>query len=49
MKGVKQDFANIGFEGVRNPESGAGEVKDEGLRIAELIDKGTKEINESKK
>lgn len=48
MKEAKQDFANIGFEGVVSPEGGNG-VKDESSTIAELINKGTNEIVESKK
>lgn len=47
MKGVKQDFANIGFEGTTPPEEGAGGGG--GNDIAELISKGTKEIVEQSK
>lgn len=43
MKEVKQEFANIGFEGVRAPEVG-GTPKDDSDVIANLINKGTENI-----
>lgn len=43
MKEVKQEFANIGFEGVRAPEVG-GNPKDDSDAIASLINKGTENI-----
>lgn len=43
MKEVKQEFANIGFEGVRAPEVG-GTPKDDSDAIASLINKGTENI-----
>jgi hypothetical protein len=49
MKEVKQEFANIGFEGVKGPESGDASSKNEGENIASMIGQGTKEIVESKK
>lgn len=49
MKEVKQDFANIGFEGTRSPETGAGGHKTELESLAASINQGTKEIVESKK
>ena len=48
MKEVKQEFANIGFNGVKSPETG-GNPKEEGENIAAMINQGTKEIVESKK
>lgn len=48
FKGVKQDFANIGFEGVKAPEVGGG-VSTNGSDIANLINQGTKQIVEQKK
>ena len=42
MKGLKQDFVNIGFEGTRPPEEGSGAGG--GNDIADLISEGTKEI-----
>lgn len=48
FKGVKQDFANIGFEGVKAPEVGGG-VNTNGSDIANLINQGTKQIVEQKK
>lgn len=47
FKGMKQDFANIGFEGVKPPESGSGEGG--GNEIADLINAGTKQIVEQNK
>lgn len=48
MKGVKQDFANMGFEFAEPPAVGSG-VSSEGSDIANLINQGTKEIVEQKK
>jgi len=47
FKGMKQEFANIGFEGVTPPESGSGAGG--GSEIADLISAGTKQIVEQKK
>ena len=47
FKGMKQDFANIGFEGVKPPESGSGAGG--GNEIADLINAGTKQIVEQNK
>lgn len=50
FKEVKQDFANIGFEGAKAPEQGQGDPgAGDGKQIADLIDAGTKTITESKK
>ena len=43
MKEAKQEFVNIGFEGVRAPEVG-GTPKDDSDEIASLINKGTENI-----
>jgi regulator of replication initiation timing len=48
MKEVKQELADLGFQGVKSPEKG-GDPKTEGENIAALINKGTKEIVENKK
>lgn len=49
MKGYQQKFANIGFDGVKSPESGNGSHKTELESFAATIAQGTKEIVESKK
>lgn len=49
MKEVKQEFANIGFEGVKSPDAGGGDQKTDSEEIAAAIAKGTKEIVEQKK
>jgi len=46
MKEVKQEFANIGFEGAQSPESGSSNTKDESEAIAAVINQGTKTIVE---
>lgn len=46
--GVKQEFANIGYQGARAPENGAGAITDSSS-IANLIEQGTKTIVEQKK
>ncbi|MDR0573850.1 MAG: hypothetical protein LBG96_07475 [Tannerella sp.] len=48
MKEVKQELADLGFQGVKSPEKG-GDPKTEGENIAALINQGTKDIVESKK
>lgn len=48
MKGVKQDFANMGFEFAEPPVEGGG-ASSSGSDIANLIAQGTKEIVEQKK
>ena len=47
MGELKQEFANIGFEGVKSPEV-AGEPKNEGEALISLITEGTKEIINNK-
>ena len=50
FKEVKQDFANIGFEGARVPEQGQSDpAAGDGKQIADLIDAGTRAITDSKK
>lgn len=48
MKDAKQEFANLGFEGVVPPEGGSGKPENRGEAIANLIRKGTEEIVEQK-
>ena len=48
MKEVKQELADLGFQGAKSPEKG-GDPKSEGENIAALILQGTKEIVESSK
>ena len=47
FKGAQQDFVNIGYEGVRPPEGGKGPDSNSN-ELAGLIDRGTKQIVESK-
>lgn len=48
MKDARQTFANVGFEVVKKPES--GDIKEQNSNdIANLINKGTKEIVEQSK
>ena len=47
FKGVQQDFANIGYEGVRSPESGKN-YDTNTSEVANLINTGTEQIVKSK-
>ncbi|MBP1615792.1 MAG: hypothetical protein H6Q13_3240 [Bacteroidetes bacterium] len=49
FKELKQDFANVGFEGVKSPESSETKFEKESTEIANLINKGTEEIVEQNK
>jgi len=46
FKELKQDFANVGFEGVKSPESSEQKFEKESTEIAKAINAGTKEIVE---
>lgn len=49
FKELKQDFANVGFEGVKSPESSEQKFEKESTEIANMINKGTEEIVEQTK
>lgn len=49
FKDVKQELANIGFQGVTPPESAEVKIEKESESIANMISEGTKTIVESKK
>lgn len=49
LKGVKQDLSDAGFEFSELPDVGGGGVTPDGEAIANLINKGTKEIIEQSK
>ena len=45
FKDVKQEFANMGFEGAKAPESAEQRVEKNSQEVASLISKGTDELN----
>lgn len=47
FKEVKQELANEGFEGVRNPESAEQKMEKNSQELASLINKGTEELNKA--
>lgn len=49
FKDVKQELANVGFQGVTPPESAEAKIEKESESIANMISEGTKTIVESKK
>lgn len=49
MKDAKQTFANAGFQGVKPPQSGAGNGKTEEESLIDQINEGTKQIVEQTK
>ena len=49
FKDVKQELANVGFQGVTPPESAETKIEKESESIANMISEGTKTIVESKK
>lgn len=49
FKDVKQELANVGFQGVTPPESAEAKIEKETESIANMISEGTKTIVESKK
>ena len=49
FKDVKQELTNVGFEGVKAPESAEQKMEKESDAIAKMISEGTKEIVEQNK